>query len=95
MSFDYEFVTKIERRLNGETWFHRGNDHFHHQGKDLLIIKDEWKIENPSFLQKFKYCVINESQPILLDNDEVNEFIYIDNAGRMAFSQDVKVLCWF
>lgn len=96
MHWDYEFINKIERRPNNEIWFHKGNEKLILQNTFILDIKDEKQIINPTFLQKYRYIVINDNGVVkLLDNEVINDVIYTDNAGRMAFHKNVEVLSYF
>lgn len=95
----YQWINKIDRRKNGEVWFQKGYHLYTLKGLTVLSTIDEFKINNPSYLQKYRFCVIEDSNIILLDHDNqdeiYNRYIYTDLMGRMAFCKDIKLLSYF
>lgn len=94
MYWDYVWVTKIDRHEN-EIWFEKGLNNLYSQNKLVLGLEDKKLIKNPTFLQKYRFVIVNESSSILLQTDETNDMIYTDFNGNRAFNKEVKVLCWF
>jgi len=97
---DYQWLNKIDRRKNGEVWYQKGYYVYTRKGLSVISTIDEFKINNPSFLQKYRFCVIehNGFTRIIDTNnhdDLFKQYLFMDNAGRIAFMNEVKLVMVF
>lgn len=98
---NYQWINKIDRRSNGEIWFQKGYEVYTKKGNPVLSCIDEFKINTPSFLQEHRFCVIIDVNGFCrtIDtndhNDLFKQYLFMDNCGRIAFVQEVKIVMVF
>lgn len=82
----------IDRRFQ-KTVLVRSHNLLRCNNKIIAQIIDETEIKNPTFLQKYRNCIVDDGKHI--DTTNSNAYVSMDVNGNMTFSKEVKLICYF